>query len=152
VLTVGGQIAWHVNVVTGRAASTSLDVTMQFQAARNFVAHPENQSGSELQGLIQFGYNITTRQITILSGAQFTEVFSLFNGLLQVASFFQLVAGLARDGGSVSGQIQPSIGGQATVNIGPIQVGIQASRGVTLVPGGENTQDTGVVIQAGFAF
>jgi hypothetical protein len=144
VLAAGGQIAWHVNVATGRPAGTPQDVTMQFQAARSFAAHPANESGSELQGLVQFGYNVTNGQVTVLSGAQFTEVFSLFNGLLQLGGFAQLLAGVAAGGGSVSGQIQPSTGLQALVQIGPIQFGAQIFQGATLVPGGEGTRDRGV--------
>ncbi len=152
VLGVGGQIAWHVNLATGKPASTPQDVTLQFQAARNFVGHPENESGSELQGLVQFGYNITTGQVSILSGAQYTEVFSLFNGLLQLGGFAQVLAGVAVGGGSVSGQIQPSVGAQAVVTIGPLQLGAQASRGVTFVPGGESTQDTSAALVLQYSF
>ena len=152
VLAAGGQIAWHINVATGRPASTPQDTTMQFQAARSFAAHPERESGSELQGLIQFGYNVTSGQVTILTGAQFTEVFSLFSGLLQIGGFAQVLAGVAAGTGSVSGQIQPSIGLQALVQIGPIQFGPQIFQGATLVPGGESTHDTGAVALFQFSF
>jgi hypothetical protein len=152
VLAAGGQIAWHINVATGRPASTPQDTTMQFQAARSFAAHPERESGSELQGLIQFGYNVTNGQVTILAGAQFTEVFSLFNGLLQIGGFAQVLAGVAAGGGSVSGQIQPSIGLQALVQIGPVQFGPQIFQGATLVPGGESTHDTGAAAVFQFSF
>jgi hypothetical protein len=144
VLAAGAQIAWHIDVATGKPSSTPQDVTMQFQAARNFAGHAENQSGSELQGLVQFGYNITTGQVTVMSGAQFTEVFSLFQGHLQLAGFAQLLAGIAAGGGSVSAQIQPSVGAQALVQIGPVQVGPQVSRGITATQGSPTTQDTAV--------
>ncbi|HEY8699298.1 MAG TPA: DUF4157 domain-containing protein [Rhizomicrobium sp.] len=144
VLAAGAQIAWHIDVATGKPSSTPQDVTMQFQAARNFAGHAENQSGSELQGIVQFGYNITTGQVTVLSGAQYTEVFSLFQGHLQLAGFAQLLAGIAAGGGSVSAQIQPSVGAQALVQIGPVQVGPQVSRGITATQGSPTTQDTAV--------
>jgi Domain of unknown function (DUF4157) len=141
VLSAGAQIAWHVNVVTGKPASTPEDVTMQFQAGRNFAAHADKESGSELQGMVQFGYNITTRQATILEGGQYTEVISLFNGLLQVGGFVQVLAGVAVSNGSISGQIQPSAGLQALVQVGPLQFGVQGSSGATITPGGESTLD-----------
>jgi hypothetical protein len=144
VLAAGAQIAWHIDVATGKPSATPQDVTMQFQAARNFAGHPENQSGSELQGIVQFGYNITTGQVTVLSGAQYTEVFSLFQGHLQLAGFAQLLAGIAAGGGSVSAQIQPSVGAQALVQVGPVQFGPQVSRGITVTQGSPATQDTAV--------
>jgi len=152
VLSAGGQIAWHVSLATGKPASTPQDVSLQFQAARNFAGHPENESGSELQGLVQFGYNITTKQITVMSGVQYTEVFSLFNGLLQLAGFAQVLAGVAAGGGPAAGQIQPSIGGQAMVQVGKVQIGVMVFRGLTITPGGESTQDTGGSLGVQFSF
>jgi hypothetical protein len=152
VLGAGAQIAWHIDTVTGRPAATPQDVTLQFQAARNFVGHPENQSGSELQGIVQFGYNVTTHSVSVMSGVQYTEVFSLFNGLLQLGGFAQLLAGVAAGGGSVAAQIQPSVGAQAVVQIGPIQFGPQVSRGVTISPGQHMTEDTAVTVGAAVSF
>jgi hypothetical protein len=152
VLSAGGQIAWHVDLASGKPAGTPQDVTLQFQAARNFVGHPENESGSELQGILQVGYNLTTQQVTVLSGAQFTEVLSLFNGLLQISGFAQLLTGVAAGKGSIAGQIQPSVGAQATVQVGKTQIGVMVFRGLTMVPGGESTQDTGAGLGAQFSF
>jgi hypothetical protein len=152
VLAAGGQIAWHVSLASGKPAATPEDVTFQFQVARNFVGHPDKESGSELQGLFQIGYNITTEQVTGMSGVQYTEVLSLFNGLLQIAGFAQVLAGVAAGKGGVDGVIQPSIGAQAMVQVGPLQLGVMIFRGLTLTPGGGSTQDTGGGIGAQFSF
>jgi hypothetical protein len=152
-LGAGVQVAWHASVKTGRPASTPMDTTIQFQAGQVYVAHADKESGSEPQAMIQVGYNVTTHQYTLLTGGQFTEVISLFNGLLQVSEFVQLLAGMAfGGGGSVSGQIQPSFGGQAMVQVGPVQLGATFFTGATVVPGGESTFDTGggLVIQGNF--
>jgi hypothetical protein len=71
---------------------------------------------------------------------------------LQVSEFVQLMAGIAAGGGSVSGQIQPSFGGQALVQVGPVQVGGMFFAGATVTPGGESTFDKGggLVIQGNF--
>jgi hypothetical protein len=152
VVGAGGQIAWHVNLATGRPATTPEDVTMQFQAGATFAGHPDKESGSELSGLVQFGYNVTNHQTTIMSGAQFTEVFALFNDLLELSGFAQVLTGVAVGGGSISAQIQPAVGVQAIVNIGPLQLGAQIFRGATITPGGESTRDTGgaVIFQYNF--
>lgn len=143
-LGAGVQLAWHANVVSGKPASTPQDTTIQFQVGRNYAAHADKESGSEIQGMIQVGYNVTTHQYTVMSGGQFTEVISLFNGLLQVSEFVQLMAGIAAGGGSVSGQIQPSFGGQVMVQAGPVQFGGMFFAGATITPGGESTFDKGV--------
>jgi hypothetical protein len=151
-LGAGVQVAWHANVVSSKPTSTPRDTTIQFQVGRTYAAHADKESGSELQGMIQVGYNVTTHQYTVLSGGQFTEVISLFDGLLQVSEFVQLMAGIAAGGGSVSGQIQPSFGGQALVQVGPVQVGGMFFAGATVTPGGESTFDKGggLVIQGNF--
>ena len=152
-LGAGVQVAWHASVKTGRPASTPMDTTIQFQAGQVYVAHADKESGSEPQAMIQVGYNVTTHQYTVLTGGQFTEVISLFDGLLQVSEFVQLLAGMAMGGGgAVSGQIQPSFGGQAMVQVGPVQLGATFFTGATVVPGGESTFDKGggLVIQGNF--
>jgi hypothetical protein len=66
--------------------------------------------------------------------------------LLQVSGFAQVLAGVALGGGPASGLIQPSIGAQAMVQVKGVQIGVMIFRGLTLSPGGDSTQDTGVGI------
>ncbi len=143
VVGAGAQVAWHVSLATGRPATPARDVTLQVQVARNYADHPDKKSGTEVQGLVQVGYNVTTGQVTVLPGAQITEVLALFNGLLQIAGFVQVLAGVAAGGGSVSGQVQPSIGAQVVFSIGPVQFGAQAFSRATLGIGAPSTVDQG---------
>ncbi|HEY2069979.1 MAG TPA: DUF4157 domain-containing protein [Rhizomicrobium sp.] len=132
VIGTGVQLGWHVNAVTGKPANPAQDTTLQFSVARNFAAHPENKSGSEVQGLVQFGYNVNTKQVTPMAGVQFTEVFAPLDGMVQVGGFAQVLAGVAAGGGSIAGQIQPSIGAQAMVQVGKLQLGVQGGVGSTI--------------------
>jgi hypothetical protein len=138
VLSGRAQIDWGVAVVSGDPANTSQDVTMRFSVERNVAGHPGNASGIELEGVIQFGYNITTRQVNISSSGQLTGALSLFRDLLQISGFVELLTSVAADRGSVSGQIQSEIGAQAMVRVGEVQFGVQVSAGVT-APGEERT-------------
>ncbi|MGH6872972.1 MAG: DUF4157 domain-containing protein [Rhizomicrobium sp.] len=159
VLQLATQVAAHQDI-SGRS-NPPTDVTMQFQAARSFAGHADNEQGSEMQGMVQFGYNVTTGQVTVMAGAQYTEVFYLFNGHLQLGGFAQIMAGVAAGGGPVSAQIQPSVGAQAVVQIAKPRIGgrevslaasAQVFRGLTFTPGGTSTQDTGggIGFQASF--
>jgi hypothetical protein len=111
------------------------DVTMQVQVGANYAGHKENASGPEFQALIQYGYNLTTGQLTVLGGAQGALVQSFANGLLQLQEFVQAAGGAAQDFKSVSGTFQLQIGIQLLLQIGPVQIGIQGAGGATFQQG-----------------
>jgi len=137
---VGGalQYALHYTITRGAIAKgdPGQDVTLQTSIGLNYVGHKDKASGPELQAIvIQFGYNLTTKQITKVSGVQGALVKSLWDGLVQVQGFAQAVAGVASSGTSNSGTVQAQVGIQLLVTLGPVQIGVQGSGGVTYTQG-----------------
>lgn len=156
-LALAGQQAGHQNLYTGAPAGTPADTTLQFSATPTYANHPDGESGMEYGIPLQVAYNATTRTASISGGGQITAVRSLFDGLLQLQGFAQLMAGVAYDGNTWTGMIQPTIGAAAVVQLFQTQstrqnisgsLFLQGTVGTTYSQPGENTYDR--AITAGF--
>jgi hypothetical protein len=131
------QYAVHYTITRGAVSKSGApnDWTMQTSIGANYVGHKDKASGPELQASYQFSYNATTGQISNVAGVQGALVKSLWDGLVQVQGFMQAVAGVASSGKSNSGTVQAQIGVQLLVTVGPVQIGLQGSGGVTYTDG-----------------
>lgn len=150
--------AVHANV-DGSRPDTPSDYTMQITVGKTVPHHPDGESGTETQYQIQFGYNFTNGQPSVLAGVQESYVMSLFNGIVQASAFIQALYGISV-GGTIKGsfklnpatQLQPSAGAQLTLQLGPVQVFVQPSISVTDTTGQPSTQDRNITGGIGFQF
>jgi hypothetical protein len=108
------------------------------------VHHAEGGSGREALRFLQYSYNVTTGAIQLTGGLQETWVLSLFRGVLQLAAFAQVLAGVATGAMTASGLgyvAQVAAGGQAMVQLGPVSFGAQLGAGATFATGQPPTFD-----------
>jgi hypothetical protein len=111
-------------------------VTLQTSIGLNYSGHKKDASGPELQAvLIQFSYNVTTGQISKVSGVQGVLVSALWKKFLQVQGIGSVLAGVASSGKSQEFTFQAQVGIQLLVTLGPVQIGIQGSGGITYTSG-----------------
>ncbi|MDQ2752855.1 MAG: DUF4157 domain-containing protein [Bacteroidota bacterium] len=138
--STGGVL--HHYVTPAGSTDPLREWVVQTTAAYTRQLHGANQSGLELQGLIQAQYSITTGQWSVLGGGQATYAIDLSHNLT-AGIFAQLLTGAVLTD-PLQWQIQPAIGAQIVWQPADwFSIGLQGSGSYTRSFGGPSSLDAG---------